>query len=66
MPTPEYRDERFCGHCQADTDHICRDDTHERDSSQDYQCCTVCGWWRMGHGKPHAPLPPFKVPDADA
>lgn len=48
MNSPEYIDERYCGHCEEDTMQTCRDDTHERDSSHDYQKCHKCGWEYRG------------------
>lgn len=47
MTTKEL-DERYCGHCDADTVQRCEYSDHERDSSGDRQECTVCGWWRTG------------------
>lgn len=59
-PAPKsYKDERICGHCQAERVHLCRDGGHERDSSGDYQECTDCGWWKTGAGDEY--YPPFPV-----
>ncbi len=44
----QYEDERFCEHCEKETPHTCYDSGHERDSSNDYQKCQVCGWWLLG------------------
>ncbi len=44
----EYSDVRFCWHCNCDTEHLCRDSGHERDSSGDYQECTACRWYETG------------------
>jgi len=59
--TPErkapYLAERFCDHCERDTQHNCRDSDHERDSSADYQECLVCHWYCTGmSGEYHPPL----------
>lgn len=54
-PLPHYQDERHCGHCQADTLHECRDSEHERDSSDDFQRCTVCRWYKTGHSRTYEP-----------
>lgn len=52
-----YLDERFCDHCNARTEHNCRDSGHERDSSADYQECLTCHWYCMGmSGEYHPPL----------
>lgn len=51
-----YEDERFCSHCDKDTKHRCRDSTHERDSSADWQTCLVCGWALSGMSSD--PIPP--------
>jgi hypothetical protein len=32
-----YKDECFCPHCDTDTTQVCRDDQHERDSSQNFR-----------------------------
>lgn len=50
-----YDDERFCAHCDRDTPHTCRDGGHERDSSNDYQKCTVCGWYKFGFMREPSP-----------
>lgn len=57
MPVPGelYEDDRFCEHCQADTPHQCRDGGHERDSSNDYQKCLVCRWFRFGMSGEYSP-----------
>lgn len=45
MSSPDYEvDEMWCGHCDNDTIHICRYDTHERDSTQNFFVCTECRW----------------------
>lgn len=44
-----YHDTRFCTHCDAETDHLCRDSGHERDSSRDWQQCLVCKRYQFGH-----------------
>lgn len=46
--TKVYKDERYCDHCEKDTQHGCVDSQHERDSSQDYQECNECGWYMYG------------------
>lgn len=46
-----YIDERHCDHCDKETPHRCKDSTHERDSSDDYQECLVCKWWMMGYSR---------------
>ncbi len=51
MATEYYDDERFCDHCKKDTLHNCRDSTHERDSTDDYQECKDCGWWMTGYDR---------------
>lgn len=61
----EYASDRRCPNCKKETLHVCRDDTHERDSSADYRRCTVCNWWQMGHGEYHAPLPAFGGTNGD-
>lgn len=43
-----YHDERICWHCDRETLHVCKDSRHERDSSADFQECTVCKWYRTG------------------
>lgn len=51
-----YKDTRWCGHCEADTLQYCRDSDHERDSSQDFQECSVCHWQYSGYSsKWHEP-----------
>ena len=48
---------RSCHHCEMDTLHRCKDSGHERDSSQDYQECKLCGWWKLGmDGEYRAPI----------
>jgi len=56
--TEEYKDERFCKHCNEETLHKCKDDGHERDSSWDYQECLTCGWYALGIDgmKYHSPI----------
>lgn len=44
----EYLDERFCEHCNKDTEHTCIDSGHERDSSWDKQTCNECQWYAFG------------------
>lgn len=57
MTTPDYIDERWCDNCDKYTNHICRDDLHERDSSYDYQCCMECHWFKYGiSGEYHPPI----------
>lgn len=54
--------ERYCDHCEADTQQRCIDSGHERDSSGDYQECLVCGWHRWGFGDWQPPeIPPYTV-----
>jgi len=49
-------DKLYCTHCHAYTNHQCEYDTHERDSSQDYFVCMICGWYYTGFtGKYHPP-----------
>ena len=49
-----YKDERYCEICKEYTNQICRDSTHERDSSEDYQICLTCYSDRDGYsGKWH-------------
>jgi hypothetical protein len=43
-----YTDERYCEHCDLETNHNCRDGEHERDSSDDFEECLKCGWWKNG------------------
>ncbi len=43
-----YRDDRYCDRCDRETLHDCKDSGHERDSSQDYRKCLVCGLERWG------------------
>lgn len=45
----EYVDEKFCEHCQKDTQHKFTDYGHERDSSQDKFECLICHWWGTGY-----------------
>jgi hypothetical protein len=54
-PNDYYEDIRHCDHCDKDTPHTCKDDTHERDSSQDYQQCLTCKWWMMGFTRKYNP-----------
>lgn len=59
-----YDDVRYCGHCDQDTPQRCRDDDHERDSSNDYQECVICGWWLTGLRREWSP--PHKLePEGD-
>lgn len=55
MVTEYYDDERYCENCKEDTWHSCRDSTHERDSSDDYQECKKCGWWMTGYMRKYHP-----------
>lgn len=41
-------DERYCDHCDADTQQECRDSQHERDGSGDRRKCLTCGWVYSG------------------
>jgi hypothetical protein len=43
-----YKDERYCKNCDEFTLHKCIDGVHERDSSDDYQQCLICGWHKYG------------------
>jgi len=54
-PGSFYEGTRFCDHCEKDTKHICRDSTHERDSSDDYQKCLECGWYMTGYSGEYNP-----------
>ena len=56
--TDIYVDKRYCGHCNNDTMQECRDSGHERDSSNDYQECLACHWYKCGMN-PHWE-PPFE------
>lgn len=43
-----YDDERYCPNCDKDTLQRCRDSTHERDSTEDFQECLTCHWEYSG------------------
>jgi hypothetical protein len=50
-------EERWCGHCQADTQQRGHDSGHERDSSGDFWECLTCHWYYTGYtGKWEPPL----------
>jgi hypothetical protein len=40
--------ERYCINCDADTPHLCKEYAHERDSSNDWRKCQVCGKETLG------------------
>lgn len=44
MAEQTYKNEMFCDHCDEETIQIVYSSGHERDSSQDWQVCTKCGW----------------------
>jgi hypothetical protein len=50
-----YQDERFCDHCDKYTEHTCKDDGHERDSSYDYEECNVCKYYSYGMSSEQSP-----------
>lgn len=52
----EYYEERFCKNCGKDQIQRCHDSGHERDSSGDYERCTVCKCYRHGWGEQQKPL----------
>lgn len=41
-------DTRYCDHCKKDTQQNCRDSGHERDSSDEWQECLTCHWFKSG------------------
>lgn len=43
-----YIDEKFCKHCEEDTNHEITEFGHERDSSADTFMCLVCHWHGSG------------------
>ena len=53
--TDYYFDQRECPNCGKETKQHCRN-PHERDSSGDYQECTICHWYKQGHGEWTAPF----------
>ena len=53
--TGEYQTERYCLRCHKDTIQICRDSTHERDCSDDYQECLECHWYKTGYSSDWQP-----------
>lgn len=57
--TEDYKDSRFCDNCKDYTSHICNDDGHERDTSWDYQECSICHWYKFGINKDYKP--PVKI-----
>lgn len=38
----------FCQHCNKETMHHFSGYRHERDSSNEMQTCSACGWWSSG------------------
>ncbi len=48
LPPGHYLASRYCDNCDRDTTHDSHDSGHERDSSQDYRKCLVCGFERWG------------------
>lgn len=50
-----YQNQCFCPHCNTDTIQICRDDQHERDSTQDFRICTICGYQYNGYSGKYNP-----------
>ena len=48
MKDEYYQDTRYCYHCNKNTVHKCKDSSHERDSTNDFQECDECKWWTTG------------------
>lgn len=46
-----YNSTGYCTHCERTTPHVREDGGHERDSSNDYEECLVCGWFKWGFMK---------------
>lgn len=45
-----YKDYGDCPYCQVETECLCFDSGHERDSSNDWRQCLNCGSWNSGMG----------------
>lgn len=45
----QYKDIDYCPHCNKETEQVFKSADHERDSSNDTQTCTVCGYWKSGY-----------------
>jgi len=42
-------DTRYCPICDTDTEQMCQNSTHERDSTADYQKCLQCEYEYSGY-----------------
>ena len=44
-----YQYEFYCDNCKKQTQQVCEDSGHERDSSGDWRICRVCLWRYSGY-----------------
>lgn len=52
--TGHFQEPKLCGHCGRTTAHKCKEG-NVRDSTQDYQECTVCGWYKYANSRDYYP-----------
>lgn len=48
LKAEQYEGDGYCPNCGKDTNQLYVSGGHERDSSNDYQRCLECRWWRIG------------------